>query len=115
MSDNFQKHKETINGIYRQAKEDLWTPAFATLVLLLSTILFLSVILNLVFFSFGNWFITFIIYLAEIAALLIALSLHQRKIYEAVREKVLEMDSTHPGISEAYQEWRSKIDSPPSI
>ncbi len=110
MSDNFQKHKGTINGIYRQTKEDLWTREFATLVLLLFAVLFLTIVVNFVFFSFGGWFITFLIYLAEITAPLVVLYLHQQKIYNAVREKVSELEPTNPGIAEAFEEWRSKFD-----
>lgn len=112
MSDNFEKYKGIINGIYRQAKVDLWTTEFATLLLLLFGVLFVSIIMNVVFFSFGNWFISFLVFFVEIAAPLIVLYLHQRKIYEAVRAKTLAMDSTHPGIYEAYEQWRSKADSP---
>ncbi len=108
MSDNFQKYKETINDIYRRAKEELWTTEFATLILLLFAVLFLTILVNIVFFSFGHWLITLLIYLAEIAAPLAALYLHQQKIYKAVSEKVSAMDSNNPGISEAYAEWCSK-------
>jgi hypothetical protein len=114
MPDNFEKYKGTINEIYRQTKEELWTTEFATLILLLFAVLFLTVILNLVFFSFGNLFITFLIYLAEVAAPLTVLYLHQRKIYEIVREKTSALDSAQPGISEAFEEWRSKVDNPSS-
>ncbi|HVE58418.1 MAG TPA: hypothetical protein VNB22_16415, partial [Pyrinomonadaceae bacterium] len=114
MSDNFEKHKGTINEIYRQTKEELWTTEFATLVLLLFAVLFLTIVLNLVFFSFGNLLITFLIYLAEIVAPLGVLYHHQRKIYEIVREKTSAMNAAQPGISEAYDEWRSKVDSPSS-
>ena len=112
MSDNFQKYKETINDIYRQTKESLWTTEFATLILLLFAVLFLTIVVNLVFFSFGGWFISFIIYLVEIAAPLTVLYLHQQKLYRAVGEKVSEMEAANPGIYEAYQEWRSKAESP---
>jgi uncharacterized membrane protein len=111
MPDNLEKHKGTINEIYRQTKEELWTTEFATLVLLLFALLFLTIVLNVVFFSFGNLLITFLIYLVETAAPLVVLYLHQRKIYEIVREKTSALDSAQPGISEAYDEWRSKIDS----
>jgi len=114
MSDNFEKHKGTIDEIYRQTKEELWTTEFATLVLLLFAVLFLTVVLNLVFYSFGNWFVTFLIYLAEIAAPIVVLYRHQQKIYETVRAKTSEMNPAQPGISEAFEKWRSKIVSPTS-
>lgn len=107
MSDNFEKYKGTIGEIYRQTKEELWTTEFATLILLLFAVLFLTIVINAVFFSFGNLLITLLIYLAEIAAPLIVLYRHQQKIYESVREKTSALDSAQPGISEAYEEWRS--------
>jgi hypothetical protein len=55
-----------------------------------------------------------LIYLAEIVAPLGVLYHHQRKIYEIVREKTSAMNAAQPGISEAYDEWRSKVDSPSS-
>jgi uncharacterized membrane protein len=112
MPDNVENHTETINKIYLQTKEDLWTREFATLVLLLFAVLFLTIVLNVVFYSFGNWFVTFLIYLAEIAATVFVLYRHQQKIYEAVRAKASEMDSTtHPGISAAYNQWRSNANN----
>ena len=114
MSDNFEKYKGTINEIYRQTKEELWTTEFATLVLLLFAVLFLTIVINVVFFSFGNLPVTFLIYLAEVAAPLAVLFRHQRKIYEIVREKTSALDSAQPGISEAFEEWRSKVESPAS-
>ena len=114
MTENFHKHKATINGIYRQAKDDLWTPQLATVVLLLGGILIVTIFFNIAFFSFGGWFVSFIVYFIEALAPLILLFLHQRKVYETVREKALELEATNPGIYEAYEEWRSNIDSPSS-
>jgi hypothetical protein len=114
MSDNFEKHKGTINGLYRQAKADLWTPPLATVVLLLFGVLIVTIFFNVALFSFGNMFVAFIVYLVEALAPLIVLSLHQRKVYETVREKAYELNATHPGIYEAYEEWRARVDSPSS-
>ncbi len=114
MSDNFQKYKGTINSIYRQTKEELWTTPFATLVLLLFAVLFLTLVVNIIFFSFGNWFITFLIYFAEIVAPLAVLYFHQQKVYAAIREKVSEIEADNPGINDAFEEWRTKIDRPHS-
>ncbi len=107
MSDNLQKYEETINKIYQRTKEELWTTEFATIILLLFAVLFLTLISNLVFFSFGNWIITLLIYLAEIAAPLTVIYLHQQKIYDAVSAKVSAMDAANSGIYAAYKEWRS--------
>ena len=109
MSDNFEKYKDTINSLYRQTKVNLWTTPFATLILLLFAVLFITVVLNLVFFSFDSWFVSVIVYFVETAVPIVVLFFHQQKIYETVREKALEMDSANPGIYEAYQEWRSRI------
>lgn len=109
MSDNFEKYKGTINQIYRQQKEELWTMEIATLVLLLCGILLITVIVNLVFFSFGNLFIAFLVYLVETLAPLFVLYRHQQKVYDAVREKVSELEGTQPGIVNAFEEWHAKI------
>jgi uncharacterized membrane protein len=114
MSDNFEKYKGTLNGLYRQTKDELWTPQFATVLLLLFGILIVTIFFNVAIFSFGHWLIAFIVYLAEVLVPLVALYLHQRKIYETVGEKALEMDAANPGIYHAYEEWRSKVDSPTS-
>lgn len=108
MSENLEKYKETIDDIYLRTKEELWTMEFATIVLLLGAVLFITALINVVYTSFGNWFFTFIIYFAEIAALSAALYMYRQKVFEAVRRKISAMDSTHPGISAAYDEWRSK-------
>jgi hypothetical protein len=114
MTDNFKAYKGTINGLYHRAKDDLWTPKLATVVLLLGGILIITIFFNIAFFSFGGWFVSFIVYFIEALAPLILLFLHQRKVYETVREKALEMEATNPGIYEAYEEWRAMVDSPNS-
>ncbi len=108
MSDNLEKYKGTINEIYRQTKEELWTTEFATLVLLLFAVLFLTILVNVVFYSFGNLLITFLIYLVEIAAPIVVLYRHQQQIYTIIRAKTSAMNPAQPGISEAFEEWLSK-------
>lgn len=114
MSDNFEKYKGTINQIYRQTKEDLWTMPLATLVLLLGGLLLITIIVNLVFFSFGNWFVALLVYLIEIFAPVFVLYRHQQKVYLAVREKVSELEGTQPGIVNAYEEWHARVAPPES-
>ncbi|GEM_PF-6696635 len=112
MPDNFEEYKGTINSLYRQTKEDLWTPQLATVLLLLVGIPIATVFFNVAVFSFGHWLIAVIVYLVEAIVPLIVLYRHQQKIYETVRARALEMDATNPGIYEAYERWRSKVDSP---
>ena len=111
MSDNFEKYKGTINGIYRQTKADLWTPQFATILLLMLGILVVTIFFNAAVFSFGHWLISLIVYSVEIIIPIVLLYLHDRKIHEIVREKAYQMDAANPGISEAYEEWRSNINN----
>ncbi len=108
MSAPLEKYKETIDDIYLRTKEELWTMEFATIVLLLCAVLFITALINVVFTSFGSWFLALIVYLAEIGALLAALYIYRQKVLETVRKKISAMDSTQPGISAAYDEWRSK-------
>ena len=105
MSDNFEKHKAALDGLYRQAKEELWTPPFATLVLLLFGIPFITVFFNVAVFSFGHWLVALIVYLAEAAAPLFVLYRHRQEIRETVRQKALAMDATDPGIYEAGKKY----------
>lgn len=114
MSENFEKYKETINQIYRQSKDDLWTMPVATLVLLLGAVLFVTILVNAVFFSFPHLFVAVLVYLVEILAPLYVLYRHQQKVYEAVREKVSDLEVTQPGIISAYEEWHAKIAPPES-
>lgn len=108
MSENFEKYKETIDDIYLRTKEELWTMEFATIVLLLCAVLFITILINVVFTSFGNWFLAFIVYFAEVAALLAALYLFRQKVSETVGKKISALENAHPGISEVYKEWSSK-------
>jgi hypothetical protein len=108
MPENLENYRETIEDIYRRTKDELWTMPLATLVLLLFAVLFVTIVLNLVFFSFGGWVLSFLVYLLEIAAPLAVLYLHRQKVLRTVREKISGMDSTHPGIYEAFEEWRSR-------
>ena len=109
MSDNFEKYKDTIDSLYRQTKDDLWTPPFATLVLLLFGILIITIFFNVAVFSFGHWIIALIVYLIEAVAPVVALYRHQQKIYETVGERAREMDATNPGLYDAYKQWRISI------
>lgn len=106
MSENFENHKETLDKLYRQTKEELWTPPFATLVLLLLGIPFITVFFNIAIFSFGHWIVALVVYLAEAAAPVVVLYRHRQKIDETVRAKALEMDAREPGIYKAYEEWK---------
>lgn len=108
MSENLDKYKETIEKIYRETKDDLWTMPHATLVLLLFGVLFMTIIVNVVFFSFGSWLLALPVYALEIAAPLYVLYRHRQKIDAAAREKVSALEATKPGIVEAYAEWLSK-------
>jgi hypothetical protein len=112
MSDNFEKHKEAINRLYRETKDVLWTPQFATLVLLSFGILVFTIFLNFVYFSFGNLLIAFLVYLLEAVLPFVLLIFHQRKVYETVREKAFELEAANPGIYKAYEEWRSQAAPP---
>lgn len=108
MSENFEKHKETINSLHRQTKEELWTPQLATLLLLLVGILIATVFFNVAVFSFGHWAVALVVYIVEAIAPLVVLYRYRQKIYETVREKALAMDATDPGIYEACKEWQAK-------
>ena len=106
MSENFEKYKGTLDSLYRQTKDELWTPPFATLVLSFIGILIITIFFNVAVFSFGHWVIALIVYLVEAAAPIVVLYRHQQKVYETLREKTSAMDAANPGIYEAYEEWR---------
>ena len=114
MSENFEKYKATINVLYRQTKDELWTPQLATVLLLFLGILVITIFFNVSVFSFGHWAIALVVYFTEVIVPLFILYRHQQKIYETVREKALEMDAANPGIYEAYEEWHRKIAPPNS-
>ena len=110
MSQNFEKYKATINVLYSQTKDELWTPRLATMLLLFAGILIATVFFNVAVFSFGHWVVALVVYLIEAMIPLVILYRHQQKVYEVVRERALEMDATNPGILEAYEEWRRILD-----
>jgi Flp pilus assembly protein TadB len=109
MSENFEKYKGTINRIYRETKDEQWTMPLATLVLLLGGILLITILVNVVFFSFPNLFVAFLVYLIEILAPLFVLYRHQQKVYNAVREKVAALETAEPGIMNAFEEWHARV------
>lgn len=108
MSENLEKYKGTIDQIYRETKDEQWTMPLATLVLLLGGILLITILVNVVFFSFPNLFVAFLVYLIEILAPLFVLYRHQQKVYDAVREKVSALAAAEPGIMNAFEEWRAR-------
>lgn len=105
MTDNFEKHNDTIDQIYRQTREDLWTMPVATLVLLLGAVLLITIIVNAVFFSFPNLIVAALVYLIEIAAPLFVFYRYQQKVYRTVREKVTKLEAAQPGILSVYEKW----------
>ena len=108
MSENLETHRETIDGLYRQAKDELWTPPLATLLLLFAGILIATVFFNIAVFSFGHWAIALAVYLIEAVIPLIVLYRHRQKVYETVAAKALAMDADNPGIYQAFEEWRGR-------
>ena len=114
MSENFEKHNETIDQIYRQSREDLWTMPVATLVLLLGGILLMTILVNAVFFSFPNLLVAALVYLIEISAPLFVLYRYQQRVYESVRAKVVDLEKTQPGILRVYEKWHGNAAPPQS-
>ncbi|HEY8562191.1 MAG TPA: hypothetical protein VIL74_17585 [Pyrinomonadaceae bacterium] len=106
MSANLEKYRGALDDLYRRAKEEAWTPQTATLLLLCAGVLVATIFFNVAVFSFGHWIVALVVYFLEALAPLAVLHRHRRGIDEAVRAKTSEMESTHPGISEAYREWR---------
>jgi hypothetical protein len=106
MPDNLENHKATLDSLYQQTKDELWTPPFATLVLLLFGIPFITVFFNIAVFSFGHWLVALIVYLIEAAAPVFVLYRHRQKIDETVRQKARALEATNPGIYEAYEKRR---------
>ena len=114
MSENFEKHNDTIDQIYRQTREDLWTMPVATLVLLLGAVLFITIIVNTVFVSFPNLLVAVLVYLIEISAPLFVLYRYQQKVYKTVHERVAELEAVQPGILRVYEEWHGNA-APPRL
>jgi hypothetical protein len=109
MSDNFQKYKGTLQNLSRRAKDACWTPALATLVFLLVGLLALTITVRVCFVSFGNLLVDFFVFLAEAIAILAPIFWYQRKTVEYMRGEVLELETTNPGISEAFEEWQQRF------
>lgn len=103
MPDNLEKHKATLDSLYRQTKDELWTPPFATLLLLLFGIPIITIFFNIAFFSFPHWTLALVAYLIEALAPFVVLYRHRQQVNETVREKARAMDATEPGIYEAYE------------
>lgn len=109
MSDNFQKYKGTLQNLARRAKDDCWTPGFATLFYMLVALLALTIIARIFFFSFGNLLIDFFVFLAEAVAVLALILRYHRKTVEYMRGEVLELEPANPGIYEAFEEWQQRF------
>lgn len=105
---NPEIYNETISRIREQTRDELWTMPVATLVLLLAGIFGMTVLVNVVFYSFAHWILAVAVYALESAALAYVIYRHRQKVEDRVREKIAGMESTHPGISEAYAERRKK-------
>lgn len=109
MPDNFQKYKGTLQNLSRRAKEACWTPALATFILLLIGLLVLTVVTRFFFFSFGNLLIDFFVFLAEAAAILATIFWYHRKTVEYMRDEVLQLETSNPGIGEAFEQWQQRF------
>ncbi|HEX8738020.1 MAG TPA: hypothetical protein VF721_21990 [Pyrinomonadaceae bacterium] len=109
MSDNFQKYKGTLQNLSRRAKDNCWTPGFATLFYMLVGLLAATIIARVFFCSFGNLLIDFFVFLAEAVVILALILRYQRKTVEFMRGEVLELESSNPGIGEAFEEWQQRF------
>jgi Flp pilus assembly protein TadB len=108
MPDNFEKYKDELSRIDEQTRDELWTMPFATLVLLLFGVFAMTLLVNVVFYSFGHWILALLVYAVEIAALFFVLFNHRKRVDETLLAKISAMEPTHPGISEAFAKYRSK-------
>jgi hypothetical protein len=109
MPDNFQKHKATLQNLSRRAKDACWTAGFAALFYMLVGLLSLTIIARVFFFSFGNLPADFFVFLAEAVAILALILWYQRKTVEYMRGEVLALETSNPGIYEAFEEWQQRF------
>lgn len=109
MSDNFQKYKGTLQNLSRRAREACWTTGFATLFYMLVGLLAATIIARVFFFSFGNLLIDFFVFLAEAVAVLAPILRYHRKTVEYMRDEVLALEPSNPGIYEAFEQWRQRF------
>lgn len=108
MSANSATHDDTIDRIYEETGDELWTMPYATLVLLLFGILGMTLLVNVVFYSFAHWTLAVLVYAVEIAVPAYVLYRHRQKVDAAVRAKVSALEATHPGITDAFARRRKK-------
>lgn len=71
-------------------------------------IIILTVIAS-IFFPFANLLTMLFIFAAESIALIIPLAFYHRKAGVYMQDRYFELERTHPGICEAYEEWRLRI------
>ena len=109
MNEPFEKYKGTLQNLFRRAKKECWTISIASFVYLMVGLIVFTVILRVFFFSFGNIFIDFLIFLIEIVALLTPIFFYHRKTVEFVQNECLELESDNPGICEAFDEWNQRF------
>jgi hypothetical protein len=109
MPDNFQKHKATLQNLSRRAKDACRTPGFAALFYMLVGLLAATIIVRVFFFSFGNLLVDFFVFLAEAIAILALILRYHRKTVEYMRGEVLALESSNPGIYEAFEEWHQRF------
>ena len=108
MSDNLAKYEGTIKNLSRESGRMAWSSGTATFFYLMLLVI-LATIIARIFFPFANMLVMLFIFLAEGIALFIPLALYHRRAGDYMQERCFEMENDHPGICNAYDEWKQNL------
>lgn len=108
MPDNFDKYEGMIKELSRESGRMAWSSGNSTIFYILLLVI-AATIVACIFFPFANMLIMLFIFIAEGIALFVPLALYHHKASVYMQDKCLELEATHPGISEAYEEWKRRI------
>jgi hypothetical protein len=108
MPDNYEKYEGMIKELSRESGRMAWSSGNSTLFYMILLII-VTTIAACIFFPFANMLIMMFIFIAEGIALFIPLALYHHKAGVYMRDRCVELERAHPGIYDAYEEWRRRI------
>lgn len=97
-----------LNDLSRESGRMAWSSGTSMIFYMMLLVIILTIGAS-IFFPFANLLIMLFIFVAEGIASIFPLIIYHRKAGIYMQDRCLELDRSHPGFYEAYEEWRHRI------
>ncbi|CAN5264099.1 hypothetical protein BH10ACI1_BH10ACI1_25910 [soil metagenome] len=104
---NLEKYEGILDGLSRESGKMAWSSGIWTFFFIVLIVIISTAIIR-IFAPFANMLVMLFIFVAEGIALFIPLGLYFHRAGNYMQDRCLELEYTHPGILDAYDEWKQK-------